>query len=459
MSLKPSLAKGTRDFGPEELAKRNYIFDTIKEAFRIFGFLPLETPAFENLSTLTGKYGEEGDRLIFKLLNSGDFLAPVREMNLSQTDASKILPLISEKALRYDLTVPFARYVAMNKDKLAFPFKRYQIQQVWRADRPQKGRYREFTQCDADVVGSSSLLNEAELIHLYNYVFESLNLNVVIHVNNRKILNGIAEVAGALDHLSEITIALDKLDKIGKDAVLNEMREKGLKEEGIRCIEPFFNLPDEQKACIEHLKKALNDSIIGLEGISELEKMLEFIDFLSDTSPLAAEVKIDITLARGLNYYTGTIIEVKAKDMQYGSIGGGGRYDDLTGIFGVSGIPGVGISFGADRIYDVLEEKNLFPNQLSQSSKCLLANFGEEEAFLSIRLLAYLRKNSIAAEFYPDAHKMKKQIDYAVKKGIPYMLIYGTTEANEEKVNIKHLLSGEQSTVEVEKLLTFLKDN
>ena len=375
--MKPSLPKGTRDFSTIETARRRYIFETIRTEFELFGYQSIETPAMENLSTLTGKYGEEGDRLIFKILNSGDYLKDVREKQADLEKPNAVLPLISEKALRYDLTVPFARYVAMNRDKLAFPFRRYQMQPVWRADRPQKGRYREFWQCDADVIGSGSLLNEAELIQIYDRVFQRLSLPIRILINNRKILAGMAEVAGIPDQLTDFTVALDKIDKVGIDQVEAELREKGIPESAIAKLRPIALLEGSNAEKLETLRSLLQDSAIGLKGIAEMQELLNYFD--SGLHLKQAEIAIDLSLARGLNYYTGTILEVKAREIAFGSIGGGGRYDDLTGIFGLPGVPGVGISFGADRIYDVLNDLNLFPNEVLNTSEVLIANFSAEE--------------------------------------------------------------------------------
>ena len=451
--MKPSLPKGTRDFSPIETARRRYIFETIRTEFELFGYQSIETPAMENLSTLTGKYGEEGDRLIFKILNSGDYLKDVREKQADLEKPNAVLPLISEKALRYDLTVPFARYVAMNRDKLAFPFRRYQMQPVWRADRPQKGRYREFWQCDADVIGSGSLLNEAELIQIYDRVFQRLSLPIRILINNRKILAGMAEVAGIPDQLTDFTVALDKIDKVGIDQVEAELREKGIPESAIAKLRPIALLEGSNAEKLETLRSLLQDSAIGLKGIAEMQELLNYFD--SGLHLKQAEIAIDLSLARGLNYYTGTILEVKAREIAFGSIGGGGRYDDLTGIFGLPGVPGVGISFGADRIYDVLNDLNLFPNEALNTSEVLIANFSAEELNPCLTLVQHLREEGIPAEVYPEAGKLKKQFEYAEKKGIPFLMIYGATEEATSVVNVKELSSGRQVTVPRNEIATF----
>ena len=451
--MKPSLPKGTRDFSPIETARRRYIFETIRTEFELFGYQSIETPAMENLSTLTGKYGEEGDRLIFKILNSGDYLKDVREKQADLEKPISVLPLLSEKALRYDLTVPFARYVAMNRDKIAFPFKRYQMQPVWRADRPQKGRYREFWQCDADVVGSSSLLNEAELIQIYDRVFQRLSLPVRILVNNRKILAGMAEVAGIPDQLTDFTVALDKIDKIGIEQVEAELREKGISERALTKLRPIALLEGSNTEKLQTLRTLLKDSEIGLKGVDEVQELIQYFDVHLELKQ--AELAIDLSLARGLNYYTGTILEVKARDVAFGSIGGGGRYDDLTGIFGLPGVPGVGISFGADRIYDVLSELNLFPNEALNTSEVLIAHFSSDELIPCLALLQELREAKISAEVYPEAGKLKKQFEYAEKKGVPFLMIYGATEEAASVVNVKELSSGRQVTVPRNEITTF----
>jgi histidyl-tRNA synthetase len=451
--MKPSLPKGTRDFSPIETARRRYIFETIRREFELYGYQSIETPAMENLSTLTGKYGEEGDRLIFKILNSGDYLKEVREKQADLEKPNSVLPLLSEKALRYDLTVPFARYVAMNRDKIAFPFKRYQMQPVWRADRPQKGRYREFWQCDADVVGSASLLNEAELIQIYDRVFHRLSLPIRILVNNRKILAGMAEMAGITDRLTDFTVALDKIDKIGIEQVEAELREKGIAEAAITKLRPVALLEGSNPKKLQTLRTLLQTSEIGLKGVNEMEELLQYFDEHLELKQ--AELSIDLSLARGLNYYTGTILEVKARDVAFGSIGGGGRYDDLTGIFGLPGVPGVGISFGADRIYDVLNDLNLFPNEALNTSEVLIAHFSAEELAPCLGLVHDLRENDIAAEVFPEVGKLKKQFEYAEKKGIPFLMIYGATEAEASVVNVKELSSGRQVAVPRNEIATF----
>ncbi len=448
--MKPALPKGTRDFGPLETARRRYIFETIRNQFELFGYQALETPAMENLTTLTGKYGDEGDRLIFKILNSGDFLQEVREKNASLDAPSAILPMISEKALRYDLTVPFARFVVMNREKLAFPFKRYQMQPVWRADRPQKGRYREFWQCDADVVGSASLLNEAELIQIYDRVFHQLGLPVNILVNNRKILSGMAEVAGVPERLTELTVALDKLDKIGWEKVVEEMQQKGIPENALKTIEPITRLSGSNTGKLQQLEQLLQGSTIGLAGIRELRELLSFFGPEGKLELLNAKIDLDLSLARGLNYYTGTILEVKARNIAFGSIGGGGRYDDLTGIFGLQGVPGVGISFGADRIYDILLDQNLFPASQTTGTRILIASLEISERNDGLVLLQQLRNAGIAAEIFPEPTKLRKQFEYAEKKGIPYLALYGPDEVKSGVVNLKKLSSGKQVNVPLE---------
>lgn len=453
--MKPSLPKGTRDFSPIETSQRRYIFETIRDAFELYGFQSLETPAMENLSTLTGKYGDEGDRLIFKIVNSGDFLEDVRKQQADLNEPNKILPLISEKALRYDLTVPFARYVAMNKEKLAFPFKRYQMQPVWRADRPQKGRYREFWQCDADVVGSSSLINEAELIQIYDRVFTSFALPVRILINNRKVLSGLAEVIGEPERLIDITVAIDKLDKIGVEKVEQEMRDKGVSEKAIIKLKPLFTISGGIQEKIAFLKDFLSDSEIGKKGIKELNELVNYFEGSDCMELQTSTLELDLTLARGLNYYTGTILEVKSRDVEFGSIGGGGRYDDLTGIFGLPGVPGVGISFGADRIYDVLMMQNLFPNSAITGSEVLFANFSTEDERKTLPLIQQMRNSGIKAEIYPEISKLKKQFEYAEKKGIPYLMIYGEDERAAQIVLTKELSSGKQLPVPISKLNFF----
>tara|TARA_R100000353_G_scaffold176098_3_gene148890 strand:- start:36296 stop:37672 length:1377 start_codon:yes stop_codon:yes gene_type:complete len=446
LSKKPSIPKGTRDFGPTEVARRNYIFNTIKEAFALYGFQPIETPSFENSDTLMGKYGEEGDRLIFKILNSGDYLSKVNDSLYAEKDSSKITSKISEKALRYDLTVPFARYVVQHQNEITFPFKRYQIQPVWRADRPQKGRFREFFQCDADVVGSKSLWQEIEFVQIYDAVFTKLKLDgVTIKVNNRKILSGIAETIGAEDKLIDFTVALDKLDKIGEDGVKNEMFSKGISEEAILKLQPLFSFNGSNAENLDSLKNMLANSEQGLKGVEELAFIAEKIEKLGLST---ASLKIDVTLARGLNYYTGAIFEVAAPpQVKMGSIGGGGRYDDLTGIFGLKNMSGVGISFGLDRIYLVLEELDKFPKTVLNHSKALFINFGEAEALYAMQAIKSLRKKGIKAEMYPDSAKMGKQMSYADKRNIPFAVLAGEKEMEAKQFTFKNMKSGEQRQV------------
>jgi len=456
MAQKPSIPKGTRDFNPEEVAKRNYIFNTIRGVFQTFGFQPIETPSFENSETLMGKYGEEGDRLIFKILNSGDFLSKVDDEIYELKDFNKLTSNISEKALRYDLTVPFARYVVQHQNEIEFPFKRYQMQPVWRADRPQKGRFREFYQCDADVVGSQSLWQEVEFIQLYDAVFSALKLEgVTIKINNRKILSGIAEVIGAQDKLIDFTVALDKLDKIGEEKVKEEMLSKGISEVGISTLQPLFILTGSFESQIKTLKTILSSSNEGLKGIEELE----FINTaISSLELQTATLQLDVTLARGLNYYTGAIFEVAApKTVAMGSIGGGGRYDDLTGIFGLKDVSGVGISFGLDRIYLVLEELGLFPETITKSIDVLFINFGDKEALFSLKAIKKLRENGLQAELYPDAAKMKKQMMHANKRHIPYVVLVGEQEMNSNTYTLKNMNTGTQETVSLEVLIHQIK--
>jgi len=443
MAQKPSIPKGTRDFNPSEIAKRNYIFDTIKKNFQTYGFQPIETPSFENSDTLLGKYGEEGDRLIFKILNSGDFLRKVDDATYAEKNSNTIAPKITEKALRYDLTVPFARYVVMHQNELDFPFKRYQIQPVWRADRPQKGRFREFFQCDADVVGSDSLLQEVELVQLYDAVFSDLKLEgATIKMNNRKILAGIAEVIGAKDLLIDFTVALDKLDKIGEDGVKKEMLAKGITEEAIEKASPLFLPQGSNNEQLERLDGLLKDSEEGKKGLNELRFILETISALGLQS---AKLSIDVTLARGLNYYTGAIFEVAApKGVKMGSIGGGGRYDDLTGIFGLKNVSGVGISFGLDRIYLVLEELDLFPEAIDRSLQVLCVNFGEKEAMAALKLVTQLRKAGIKADMYPSSAKMQKQMKYANNRNVPYVILIGEQELSNNSFVVKNMNEGSQ---------------
>ncbi|WP_068473298.1 histidine--tRNA ligase [Saccharicrinis aurantiacus] len=449
MAQKPSIPKGTRDFSPVEMAKRNYIFDTIKSVFLKYGYQPIETPAMENLSTLMGKYGEEGDKLLFKILNSGDYLAKADESLLAQKNSVKTTTQISEKGLRYDLTVPFARFVVQHQNEITFPFKRYQIQPVWRADRPQKGRYREFFQCDVDVVGSNSLFNEVELIQIVDDVYKALNINVLVKMNNRKILTGIAEIIGEADKIIDITVAIDKLDKIGLDKVNEELAAKGLNTEAIDKLQPIINLGGTNAEKIETLKTVLASSEVGLKGVEEIEKVLNYIEGVG----VKTEVELDLTLARGLNYYTGAIFEVKALDMEIGSITGGGRYDDLTGIFGLKDVSGVGISFGADRIYDVMNQLDLYPKDSIVSTRLLFINFGEQEALYSLNALQEIREAGINAELFPDAAKMKKQMNYANKKEIAFVALVGENEMKEGKITLKNMNSGEQNLLTVKELI------
>ena len=438
MAQKPSIPKGTRDFGPAEMAGRNYIFDTIRSVFKKYGFAPLETPSMENLSTLLGKYGDEGDKLLFKILNSGDAFSGVQPEQLENSNALSLK--VCEKGLRYDLTVPFARYVVQHQNELAFPFKRYQIQPVWRADRPQKGRYREFYQCDVDVIGSKSLINELELVQIVDEVFAKFGINVCIKINNRKVLQGLAEVIGHPDKLVDITVAIDKIDKIGLDAVKAELAERGIDEKGIATIEPVLVLSGTTEEKLATMKGILASSEAGLKGLAELEELFGYIA----VAGIKQEVEIDLSLARGLNYYTGAIFEVKAKDFAIGSICGGGRYDDLTGIFGLPGMSGVGISFGADRIYDVLQGLDKFPKEAIVGTKVLFSNMGEAEVAYSLPIIAGLRARGINCEIYPDKTKLKKQFDYAAKKNIPYFVIVGEQEVADGVVNIKNQVTGEQ---------------
>jgi histidyl-tRNA synthetase len=449
MVQKPSIPKGTRDFSPAEVVKRNYIFDTIRKIFRLYGFQPIETPAMENLSTLMGKYGEEGDKLLFKILNSGDYLSNVPGEVLSEGDSNKITREISEKGLRYDLTVPFARYVVQNRNEIVFPFRRYQIQPVWRADRPQKGRYREFYQCDVDVIGSNSLLNEAELIQIVDDVFALLKIRTVVKVNNRKILAGIAENIGENERLTDITVAIDKIDKIGQENVNRELFEKGLSPEAIEKLQPILSLQGSAAEKINQLETILSTSVTGMNGLREMRTLFGYLERMQ----LKTDLELDLTLARGLNYYTGAIIEVKAADMEMGSICGGGRYDDLTGIFGLPDVSGVGVSFGADRIYDVLEYLDLFPKESSEVTRVMFVNFGEREESYCMPVLANLRKSGINAEIFPDSAKMKKQMNYANKKEIPFVVLAGESEMAEGKFNLKNMKTGEQQLVNAGELI------
>ena len=450
MAQKPSIPKGTRDFGPVEMARRNYIFDTIRSVYALYGFQQIETPAMENLSTLMGKYGEEGDKLLFKILNSGDFMRDVTEENIRQDSTNRLATRLCEKGLRYDLTVPFARYVVQHREELTLPFRRFQIQPVWRADRPQKGRYREFYQCDADVVGSDSLLNEVELMQIVDTVFQRFGIRVCIKINNRKILTGIAEMIGQADKIVDITVAIDKLDKIGLENVNAELREDGLPEEAIEKLQPIIQLNGTNEEKMQTMREVLKDSETGLKGIEEVEFVL------SHLSSLNAQLELDLTLARGLNYYTGCIFEVKALDVEIGSITGGGRYDNLTGIFGMPGLSGVGISFGADRIYDVLNQLDLYPETVTTQTQLLFINFGEREAAYCLPILAKARQAGIRCEIYPDQVKMKKQMQYANAKQIPFVALVGENEMNEGKVTLKNMETGEQQMVTPEELLQSL---
>lgn len=453
MAQKPSIPKGTRDFSPIEMARRNYIFDTIREVFKLYGFKQIETPAMENLSTLMGKYGEEGDKLLFKILNSGDFLRGADKSLVENDDYVHLTSQISEKGLRYDLTVPFARYVVQHRNELQFPFKRFQIQPVWRADRPQKGRYREFYQCDADVVGSDSLVNEIELLQLVDEVFSRLKINITIKLNNRKVLAGIAELIGAPEKIIDITVAIDKIDKIGIENVNAELRERGLSEEAIATLQPILAIDGTISQRLEQLESLLATSEVGALGVKELREVVAGVEALG----LRATLDLDVSLARGLNYYTGTIIEVKAQDVQIGSITGGGRYDNLTGVFGLNGVSGVGISFGADRIYDVLNTLDLYPEEAKDSTRVMFTNFGVAEAAASMKMLKELRNAGVAAEIYPDASKMKKQMGYADNLAIPFVAIVGETEMEQIKMMLKNMTTGEQSLVSVEEAIEILK--
>ena len=456
-TTKPTLPKGTRDFSPEEMVKRNFIFDTIKSVFRKFGYQEIQTPSMENLETLTGKYGDEGDKLIFKILNSGDFLSKVSPEELQVGDAKKLTSKVSEKALRYDLTVPFARYVVAHQNDISLPFKRFQIQPVWRADRPQKGRYREFYQCDADVVGSESLLNEAEFVLIYQEALSQLGLkDFSILINNRKILSGIAEIIGKPELIIDMTVAIDKLDKIGFDGVCKELLERGFTQNDIEKLQPIIELKGSNSEKMDALKKVLAHSEIGQKGVEELESIFNYIQQLQTPKATLPNVALDITLARGLNYYTGAIFEVKSNEVAMGSIGGGGRYDDLTGMFGLKNLSGVGISFGADRIYDVLEELGAFPKNTTESTKVLISNFDETSEAFALPILSQLRAAGIAAELYPQAAKLKKQLGYADAKHIPYVILIGSEEMASGLLSLKNMKSGEQSTLTIQALLAQL---
>ncbi len=451
-SQKPTIPKGTRDFGVTEMVRRNYIFDIIRDIFQRFGYKPIETPAMENLSTLLGKYGEEGDRLIFKILNSGDYLASIPGNTIQDRTSAETAKYISEKALRYDLTVPFARFVVMHQNEITFPFKRYQIQPVWRADRPQKGRYREFFQCDVDVIGSNSLLNEIELIQIVDAIFSKLNIKVVIKINNRKVLTGIAEVIGEAEKIIDITVAIDKLDKIGLAGVNKELSEKGISENAIAKLQPIIALSGDTAQKLDVLKEVLKESTAGLKGIGEVETIFDYLKAVT----MLSTVEFDLTLARGLNYYTGAIFEVKAKDAAMGSIAGGGRYDDLTGIFGLPNVSGVGISFGADRIYDVLQELKLFPENTANITQLLFLNLGETEEKYCLPLVAQARAKGINTELYPSSAKLKKQLDYANDNKILFVAIVGTDEMNTGKIKLKDMNQHKETELNVQDLINFV---
>ena len=453
MAQKPSIPKGTRDFSPLEMAKRNYIFDTIKRSFRLFGYKQIETPSIENLSTLMGKYGEEGDKLLFKILNSGDFLKSVSDEELLERNLPRLTNKICEKGLRYDLTVPFARFVVQHRNDLQMPFKRYQIQPVWRADRPQKGRYREFYQCDADVVGSDSLLNEVELLSLIDNVFSDLGINITVKINNRKVLAGVAETIGEADKIVDITVAIDKIDKIGVENVNAELREKGLSETAVEALQPVLALKGSNDEKIAQMADFLKGSEIGMKGIEEMREVLEGIDLLGHK----AEMEMDFSLARGLNYYTGTIIEVKARDVEIGSITGGGRYDNLTGVFGMPGLSGVGISFGADRIYDVMNQLDLYPEAITQSVKVFFVNFGKREALQAAKYVKALREAGISAQLYPDSAKMKKQMGIADADHIPYVAFVGESEIDDNTMMLKNMATGDQQRVSLAEAVEILR--
>lgn len=452
---KPSIPKGTRDFSPAEMAKRNYIFNTIKDVYALYGYQQIETPSMETLQTLMGKYGEEGDKLLFKILNSGDFIGKLPSEEFVSDNVLKLAAKICEKGLRYDLTVPFARYVVMHRDELQMPFKRYQIQPVWRADRPQKGRYREFYQCDADVVGSDSLLNEVELIQIIDTVFTKFGINVQIKVNNRKILAGIAEYIGQPDKIVDITVAIDKLDKIGVDAVNAEMLANGISEETVSKLQPILTMSGTNKEKLKTIAQTIATSEIGVKGVEETRFILEKVEAVG----MQNELQLDLTLARGLNYYTGAIFEVKAKDVAIGSITGGGRYDNLTGIFGMPGLSGVGISFGADRIYDVLNTLDLYPQNATQATQVLFINFGEAEADFCLPIATKVRAAGISVELYPDSAKMKKQMAYANSKSIPFVVLVGENEINQGKVTLKNMITGDQQLVSAEELIAIVTPN
>ncbi len=463
MAQKPSIPKGTRDFSPLEMARRNYIFDTIKSVFSLYGFQQIETPAMENLSTLMGKYGEEGDKLLFKILNSGDWKSALDAEQLANSTIGALTTKVSEKGLRYDLTVPFARFVVQHREEIQFPFKRYQIQPVWRADRPQKGRYREFYQCDVDVVGTNSLLSEVELIQIVAEVYRRLGIRVSLHINNRKILAGIAEVIGQPERIIDITVAIDKLDKIGIDNVNKELLDKGLPQDAVDALQPILHLNGTNTEKLDQLEQVLATSETGLKGIEELRTIFALYAASTQDGDLSTyeatdlQIQLDLCLARGLNYYTGAIFEVKALDVQMGSITGGGRYDNLTGIFGMPNVSGVGISFGADRIYDVLSELNLYPENLQSTTQLLFATFGEQELLYALRWAKTLRENGLSVEVYPEPTKMKKQMGYADSKKIPFVAIVGSDEMAESKVMLKNMLTGEQQKMDINTLLQVIK--
>ncbi|MFH1118454.1 MAG: histidine--tRNA ligase [Bacteroidota bacterium] len=446
---KPSIPKGTRDFSPAEMNRRNYIFNTIRNVFERFGYQPIETPAMENLNTLLGKYGEEGDKLLFRILNSGDFLTGLPETDLNVINAVNMAGKISEKGLRYDLTVPFARFVVQHRNEITFPFKRYQMQPVWRADRPQKGRYREFYQCDADVVGSDALLNEAELLLMTDQIFDKLGIQIIIKLNNRKILSGIAEIIGHADKITDITVAIDKLDKIGPEKVNEELAERGLSTEAISKLQPIISLQGSNSEKLTRISTVLASSVEGMKGIAEIKEILALVE----TMEIASPVELDLTLARGLNYYTGAIIEVKAARAQMGSISGGGRYDNLTGIFGLPGISGVGISYGADRIYDVMQTLNIFPEETASSTRVMFVNFGGEEENMCLKFASMLRKNGINTEVFPENSKIKKQFSYADSKQIPFVIIIGESERIKGECLLKNMKTGEQILVSPDQLV------
>lgn len=453
MSSKPSIPKGTRDFSTEEMLRREYIFETIKKVFRLYGYQPIETPAMENLTTLLGKYGDEGDKLLFRILNSGDFLSSVTDDELGKRESGRLSSKISEKGLRYDLTVPFARYVVQHRDEIVFPFKRYQIQPVWRADRPQKGRYREFFQCDVDVIGSDSLLNEYELIRIVDDIFKSLKIPTVIKINDRKVLAGIADFIGESDRIIDITVAIDKLDKIGLENVNSELLGKGLSAKAVTDLQPFLKLTGSTPDKIKCMGELLSLSEVGMKGITELQTLFSYIG----NSTLSCDIELDLTLARGLNYYTGAIIEVKSKDVSIGSICGGGRYDNLTGVFGMAGVSGVGISFGADRIYDVLNQMNMFDSIKGTATEVLVVNFGESESEYARMILDTLHNLGIRSELYPDAQKLKKQMSYADSKKIPYIIMAGENEIKNNSLTIKIMSTGEQRNISLMDLSSFVK--